>query len=138
MAITAETESGRRKPTRGFASMDNGVMMTQEIDELRSLLGPERVVALLGKFRSELEPPFTTKQKDAAATRDRAHRIVSQAGMLGFHLLSEAARQLESAIGDNAELAGAVAGVVAKQNEVLIGIPRLLRELKSPSMIESR
>jgi hypothetical protein len=58
--------------------------------------------------------------------------------MLGFHLLSEAARQLERAIGDNAELAGAVAAVVAKQNEVLIGIPKLLRELTSPSMIESR
>jgi HPt (histidine-containing phosphotransfer) domain-containing protein len=111
--------------------------MNQEIGELRSMLGAERVIALLARFRLELEAAFTILD-DTAGLRDRAHRTISQAGMLGFHHLSEAARHLEDALRNNVELSGAVAVVVELQGKVLSQIAVLLDELAHDPMDKTR
>lgn len=112
--------------------------MNQELDELRSMLGSERVIALLNRFRSELEPAFVLTPDNPAAIRQRAHKTVSQAGMLGFHCLSDAARELEYAACNHAALADAMAVVTRLQSKVLVRIPSLLDELASNPVTEAR
>jgi CheY-like chemotaxis protein/HPt (histidine-containing phosphotransfer) domain-containing protein len=67
-------------------------------DELVSLIGEQRVHALLGRLEkllaTNVEPEGST---DVARIAADAHALVSVAGMLGFKNLSDASRDLEHA-----------------------------------------
>jgi HPt (histidine-containing phosphotransfer) domain-containing protein len=113
----------------------DGIAMTPELNELGSMLGTQRVVALLARFQAELEIPLAAVA-EAVAIRQRAHKIVSQAGMLGFHALSTAARDLEYA--DDDRLAEARTIVVARQADVIADLRVLLDELATQLAPQAR
>jgi len=109
--------------------------MTPELNELESMLGKQRVVALLARFQDELEIPLEAAD-EASDLRQRAHKIVSQAGMLGFRALSAAARELEYAADDR--MAEARAIVVARQGDVLEDLRSQLLEFTAQPATQSR
>lgn len=74
--------------------------MNPELDELLDMLGPERTAALLRRFGAEIVA-FEDPACGSAESQVRAHRLISQAGMLGFHALSEAARNFEANASDH-------------------------------------
>jgi hypothetical protein len=73
--------------------------MNPELDELLEMLGAERAASLLRRFGAEIHA-FEDPACSAAESKARAHRLISQAGMLGFHALSDAARNFEAVSGD--------------------------------------
>jgi HPt (histidine-containing phosphotransfer) domain-containing protein len=88
------------RPARGSSTLipdrrpQMAVIMNPELDELAEMIGTERVVVLLRQFAAELEAFHTPSGATSDATA-RAHRLVSQAGLLGFHAVSEAAKAFE-------------------------------------------
>ncbi len=84
--------------------------MNPELNELIDLLGIQRVSALLGRFGAELHA-FEAQCAEYSDASAQAHRLISQAGMLGFHALSQAARDYETAASTNAPLALFLAAV---------------------------
>ncbi|AWN46517.1 hypothetical protein DK419_09480 [Methylobacterium terrae] len=63
----------------------------------RSLMGRERIDALLGLLAAELEQRFRARSGDRAGLAHDAHAMISAAGLLGFTGLSDLCREIEQA-----------------------------------------
>ncbi|NGM37807.1 response regulator [Methylobacterium sp. DB0501] len=72
--------------------------------EARTLMGPERIDALLGLLAAELEQRFRARSGDRAGLAHDAHAMISAAGLLGFTGLSDLCREIEEACRAGADL----------------------------------
>ncbi len=91
----APASTGPEPAVAGDAAAARDPFDAKVIAELREMLGPERLTALLGQLAEQTEALDLTAP--AATLAPAAHRLVSAAGMLGFAELSAASRTLEEA-----------------------------------------
>ena len=98
---------------------DTSLVWNQAIfGNLCSLLGKPAVNAIVLRFQADLAARLT----DAGiteATRKDAHIITSQAGMLGFTALSQAAKAFEAAYHGGSDTASCLVGLVRARAAVL-------------------
>jgi HPt (histidine-containing phosphotransfer) domain-containing protein len=67
---------------------------------LQTNIGFDRIRVLLTKFEAQVNESAmgpVDEARERAALSKQAHRMVSSAGVLGFHALSEVSRELEDA-----------------------------------------
>lgn len=89
---------GRVRNSDGAEMSDsNDDQNAPDLNELIDMLGRDRVLTLVARFKTDLDNALKNDPPDREQLAAESHKIVSQAGMLGFHLLSEAARALEQA-----------------------------------------
>lgn len=67
------------------------------LDDVRALLGADRVGELLGDLADELAERFEPASDDAAKLAFDAHAMVAAAGALGFAEMSSLCREVEQA-----------------------------------------
>nr|WP_277818377.1 ATP-binding protein [Gemmobacter straminiformis] len=91
---------------------------------LVELLGAEWVRGRLGAVLGDLD--WITTESDGPDLRKRAHRLISEAGQLGFPALAEAAHQLEEAIDAGAPLAALRATLAERAASAKAFLPALL------------
>ena len=106
--------------------------VSPELNDLIKMLGSERVVALLCKFQLVLENSLTCELLNHAEIAMQAHKMVSQAGMLGFHSLSNAARELEGAAMKELKL-DEVHGIAIREQQRALAEIQQFRTLLSSS-----
>jgi signal transduction histidine kinase/DNA-binding response OmpR family regulator len=101
--LAGRTATAGRSPDDGPGAFDEATFR-----EVREMLPPERLQEHLCNLEGQAAAlaavdPLTEREEAAAI----AHKLVSQAGMLGLVRLSERARALEEACQDGGDLAGA-------------------------------
>ena len=75
------------------------------IDQLRTMISPEQLDALLGMLARRLEQfQGRNARTDQGTLQEEAHRLASSAGLLGFRELSDTCAQLDAAITEGREI----------------------------------
>ena len=99
------------------------------LGELVALIGEAKVVELLGRLRAELPGRFVAP--DPETLRADAHAIASSAGLLGFSVMSEAARALETALDSGQDMVPVLARALLARQETIARITELKATLES-------
>ena len=81
----------------------------ETLADLESVFGRERVMALLGGLRREIDERLAASEADRQDLGRDAHALVSVSGTLGFMPLSRACAQLERACLTGTDVASALA-----------------------------
>ncbi|HEX2135256.1 MAG TPA: ATP-binding protein [Microvirga sp.] len=101
----------------------------QVYQDLTTLLGAEKIERLLLRLEGQLAQSFTTvdpDRLDRAELAREAHRLVSQAGMLGFAELGSVCRELESAcLAEGADVLRLLESARAARDRAVAEIGRL-------------
>lgn len=121
------SSTGQRDVARSDATAagDSLVWNQAIFGNLCILLGKPAVNAIVLRFKAELASRLT----DAGvteATRKDAHIITSQAGMLGFTTLSQAAKAFEAAYHSRNDAASCLSGLLQARAAVIACIDRAI------------
>lgn len=96
----------------------------EALDALAALLGADWVRARLTAVLGDLA--WIADETDLPALRKRTHRLISEAGQLGFPAMAEAAHRLEEAIDAGAGVDPARAELSVRANDAAARLPALV------------
>ncbi|HEY8566906.1 MAG TPA: ATP-binding protein [Beijerinckiaceae bacterium] len=107
-------------PPAAQASLDKGALDQGTLGELVTLVGSEQVEAWLSELAAILGQGMPDPGRDdLSRVEAAAHKLVSQAGMLGFQDLSEAARAVEEACRGAGDVSAPLAAMTASAGRAL-------------------
>lgn len=130
--LAGRVPDGAPQGSDADASHYDGTAQDGQRDEaafasLLDLLGPDWVRARLGAVFGDLD--WIDAETETAALRRRAHRLISEAGQLGFPALAEAAHQLEEAIDAAAPIGESRTALARQAAQAQAVLPALLKRL---------
>ena len=95
-------------------------------DDLEALLGVERTGAMFAKLQDQLLDSFPeAADHDRPSLARHAHSLIAQAGMLGFTILSNACRDLETACLTQGDVAGCLERARTARDRAMQDIARM-------------
>lgn len=108
--------------------MAHALVNREALDELRAVIGPEKLARILDRFLLCLADAFAGRDRAAADYGREAHTLVSMAGMLGCDALSRACRTLEEAVQAGDDLTGLLAEAERLRDRTLAALRSLRTE----------
>jgi HPt (histidine-containing phosphotransfer) domain-containing protein len=112
----------------GFGGEEPAAFDRSVFGRIAAIFPPARLQMHLASFDQQLATAFA-EDRDAQQLQDASHKLITQAGMLGFLKLSELCREVEEAVETGAPIATPLENAREGAEEARIRIAELQAEI---------